>query len=107
VKDCIDRWKLGKIPFRDDYLPELDEIREIASYLKVNNSSVESLSYPFLNYQVLKVMGVDLEDLLRLYKVLKEQDSSTVPMIMKTLILFQSEGNGPLDINRAVQDLIA
>ena len=107
VKDCIDRWKLGKIPFRDDYLPELDEIREIASYLKVNNSSVKSLSYPFLNYQVLKVMGVDLEDLLRLYKVLKDQDSSTVPMIVKTLIQFQSEGKGPLDINRAVQDLIA
>jgi hypothetical protein len=107
VKDCIDRWKLGKIPFRDDYLPELDEIREIASYLKVNNSSVESLSYPFLNYQVLKVMGVDLEDLLRLYKVLKEQDSGSVPIIVKTLIQFQSEGKGPLDINRAVQDLIA
>ncbi len=107
VKDCIDRWKLGKIPFHADYLPELDEIREIASYLKVNNSSVESLSYPFLNYQVLNVMGVNLEDLLRLYKVLKEQDSGSVPMIVKTLIQFQSEGKGPLDIIRAVQDLIA
>ena len=67
VQDIVNRWKKGQTGIFDQTLRYVDDITEIASCMRLNDTWIEDSKMSFQNASVLSGLNIDLQELYSFY----------------------------------------
>lgn len=105
VQDAVAKWRSGNTGIFGEAVSYVDEITEIARYLRGNGVRLEDIKMPILSASVLKSLNVDLEDLYSFYDTVKDYGPDVVRALAKTVIELQSHGLDPAGMVRKLESL--
>ncbi|MFG1520245.1 MAG: helix-turn-helix domain-containing protein, partial [Thermoplasmataceae archaeon] len=105
VQDAVNNWKSGNTGIFGEAMGYVDEITEIARYMRQSGIRIEDLKMPFLNASVLRGLNIDLQELYSFYDTVRGYGPDVVSSMARTVIDLQSHGTDPADMVRKLESL--
>ena len=105
VQDAVNNWKSGNTGIFGEAIGYVDDITEIARYMRQNGIRIEDLKMPFLNAYVLRGLNIDLQELYPFYDTIRGYGPDVVSSMARTVIDLQSLGIDTADMVQKLDSL--
>jgi len=105
VQDAVNNWKSGNTGIFGEAIGYVDEITEIARYMRQSGIRIEDLKMPFLNASVLRGLNTDLQELYSFYDTVRGYEPDVVSSMARTVIDLQSHGTDPAGMVKKLESL--
>jgi hypothetical protein len=83
----------------------VDDITEIARYMRQSGIRIEDLKMPFLNASDLRGLNIDLQELYSFYDTIRGYGPDMVSSKARAVIDLQSHGTGPAGMVKRLESL--